>query len=260
MTVLIYFCECEWRDLPFLVAVSSVSNEADLLCSKLKNWLWGILSKSKSWLLQPTHAMKVWLWKVWGSSGSRSELVHEALEQISLGILSTTFQPQVVLVTSSNQKLVLHNCIYVQVSLFLLQHCLSKNPAPMLGKWLDGFVLKQAPKLLFMGWLSTKCWDKLVDTGVSVLQINCNKGAVAEWELCTLICPINCCLYIFCLSISPSCKICCNRHQLLLLLLECAVQHPELGVFNTEHFWGESVMCARVCPGEFSHRKGVQLS
>lgn len=204
--------------------------------------------------------MKVWLGEVGASCGSRSELVHEASEQISLRIFSRTFQPQVVLVTCSKQKLALHNCISVQVSLFLLQHCLSKTPAPMLGKWLDGFVLKQAPKLLFMGWLSTKCWDKLVDTGVSVLQINCNTGAVAEWELCALICPINCCLYIFCLSVLPSYKIWCNRHQLFLLLLECAAQHPVLGVFNTERFWGESVTWARVCPGESSHRKGVQLS
>lgn len=162
--------------------------------------------------------MIVWLWKALASCGSRSELVHEALEQISLAILSRTFQRQVVLVTYSKQKLVLHNCIYVQVSLLLLQPCLSESPAPMLGKWLDGFVLKQAPKLLFMGWLSTKCWDKLVDTGASVLQINCNTGAVAEWELCTLLCPINCCLYIFWLSVLPSYKICCNRHQLFWLL------------------------------------------
>lgn len=107
--------------------------------------------------------------------------------------------------------------------LFLLQRCLSKSPAPMLGKWLDGFILKQAPELLFMDRLSTKCWDKLVDTGVSVLEINCNTDAVAEWELCTLFCPINCCPYIFWVSILLSSKICCNRHQLLSLLLECAV-------------------------------------
>lgn len=181
------------------------------------------MCKNKSWLLWPAHSMKVWLWKVQASSGSRSKLVHEALEQMSLGILSRTFHPQVILVTSSNQKLVLHNCIYVWVSLFPLQRCLSKSPDPMLGKWLDGFILKQAPELLFMGWLSTKCWDKLVDTGVSVLEINCNTDAVAEWELCTLICPINCCPYIFWLSILPSSEICCNRHQLLSLLLECAV-------------------------------------
>lgn len=181
------------------------------------------MCKNKSWLLQPTHSVKVWLWKVQASSGSRSELVCEALEQISLGILARTFQLQVMLVTSSNQKVVLHNCIYAWVSLFSLQHCLSKSPAPMLGKWLDGFVLKQAPKLLFMGWLSTKCWVKLVDTGVSVLEINCNTDAVAEGELCTLVCPINCCLYIFWLSVLLSYKICCNLHQLFLLLLECAV-------------------------------------
>lgn len=72
---------------------------------------------------------------VQAGSGGRTELTYEALEQmISLGKLSRTFQLQVVLLISSSQKLILHNCVYVQVSLFLLQCWLSKSPAPMLGK------------------------------------------------------------------------------------------------------------------------------
>lgn len=101
------------------------------------------------------------------------------------------------MVVSSSHKLVLRDCAYVQVSLFPLQCCLSKGPAPVLGKWLDGFVLQQAPKLLFMNWLSIKCWDKLGDTRVSVLEIICLMDMVAAWEPCTLIHPIYCCLFYY---------------------------------------------------------------
>ena len=184
------------------------------------------LCKNRSCLLQPMQTMKVWLWKFWCRLALEAELTwHMRLWRRSplLENYPGPFNPRLCWWSPAVRS---WYCTIAFMFRFLCSHfsvACQKAQLPCWEKWLDGFVLKQAPKLLFMGWLSMKCWDKLVDTRVSVLEINCITDTVAEWELCTLICPINCCLYIFWLSILPSYKICCNYHQLFLFLLECTV-------------------------------------